>query len=119
MNDYLLGTCFNPDHGENNLRHFANYMLLNLTRIDMRRGFEYVSATPEMTKVLYENRLVDYWTNHGEQIKSMGLENEDIHVRTANYVANYKDYLPPLYRLLDEMAANSQKAGAVTRSDEK
>ena len=61
---------------------------------------EYAPHITEFKTLLGEERLRDYWKKHESNIVRLDLQNKDISVRTVNYIADYSDYLKPLYEEL-------------------
>jgi hypothetical protein len=104
MNDYVFNVCFNPDVVEQNIYHFVNHCLSHLSS-----GFfsgddvGYVPTKKDLPGGLVLERLIRYWKAHRERIMNLDLPNTTRKVVTVNYVATYKEDLPKVFELLDEL----------------
>lgn len=109
--DYLFNVCFNPELNENNYQHFLDYLLINFASIfGRKKGRDYVPNIEEFAKVIGKEKLAEYWKAHGEKIKALNLHNTDKQVNAGNYIASYKDDLPEVYQLLDELVLEIDSA---------
>ncbi len=104
INDYLFGLCFDPAKNEN-VEHFIDYLFRNFASVftsASEDGRAYVPHINEFTKVLDKAKLATYWQAHGATIKALNLDQKDKTVFVGNYVASYKEYLPKIYKVLDD-----------------
>jgi hypothetical protein len=104
MNDYFFDVCFNPNINENNIFHFVNHCLMNLTRTHGREYEDSYQPTENGLAVGFDiSTMKQYWREHGEFIKSKRLEDQVAKVITYNYIATYKEDLPVVFKMLDGM----------------
>jgi len=102
MNDYFFNVCFNPNINENNIFHFVNHCLMNLTRTHGREyGDSYQPTENGLTGGFEISTMKQYWREHGEFIKSKRLEDQVAKIITSNYIATYKEDLPVVFKILD------------------
>ncbi len=109
VNEYLFSVCFNVDEDIKNAEYFVDFLLMNLgTTLGARRGFDYIPTKSEYLKLFDEKMLVDFWKKNSEKIKShlKGMKNS---VHSSGYVASYEEFLPNIYKLLDDMVKESEK----------
>lgn len=110
MNDYLFDVCFNPAIKEQNAEHFLDYCLCKLTS-----GFwsgsdvDGYHPTPQgLAAELNVGTLAGYWAKNGNAIKARTLTSSDKRVVTLNYAATYKDDLPSVFEVLDQIQSESE-----------
>lgn len=116
INDYLFNLCFNPAKNEN-VEHFIDYLFRNFASVfasAREDGRAYIPHINEFTKVLDKAKLATYWQTHGEKIKALNLDQKNKTVFVSNYVASYKEYLPMIYRVLDDHAKEIQASALAT-----
>ncbi len=112
MNDYIFDLCFNPLVDEDNIYHFTDHCLRNLSS-----GFfgadqdvkGYAATGKSLSTGLIPEKLHEYWKNHGPYIKGRNLQNKEMPVFTFNYVATYTEHLPKVFEVLDKMTAAPPK----------
>lgn len=113
INDYLFNVCFNPGKKKDNKKnyeHFLNYLLMNFASVlESVKGRTYIPHIGEFTKVLNKERLRQYWKENGARIKALNLQTQDKVVAAGNYIANYKDDLEDVYKLLDNFVDETNK----------
>jgi len=103
MNDYLFEVCFNPSKG-NGFENFLDYLLINYSHnspLESKSGF--APNLNEFLKVIKKERLIDYWNKNSTQIKGLNFISKNKVVQTLNYIASYKEDLPNVYKLLDDL----------------
>lgn len=106
MNDYLFSQCFASAPEAPNFDCFLDFMLSNFAhtfRMAENSGSGFRPHVDEYKKVLLEGHLADYWAANKDQIRALRYDQKDKTVRTANYVATYKEDLSPVFSMLDEM----------------
>jgi len=105
MNDYVFDVCFNPNVEEDNIYHFANHCLSHLSSGFFSGEYEdgYVPTKRDLPGGLNIERLIEYWEVHRERIMKLDLPNTMRRVVTLNYIASYKEELPKVFDLLDEL----------------
>ncbi|MNV42205.1 hypothetical protein D3C71_1338680 [compost metagenome] len=106
MNDYVFGTCFNPEIHENNVLLFLDHCLSNLRNSFFSDGDEegYVATKAELPGGLDPNEMGRYWRQHREHIRGRDLRASGRCVFTSNYIAFYRDDLDSVFAVLDELA---------------
>jgi hypothetical protein len=107
MNQYLFNACFNPAVSEDNIYHFADHCLRNLTSsfwAGVRDEEGYVVTEKSLAIGLDPAELKKYWAEFGLRIKEQNLPSMDRRVVTLNYIATYTEDLPKVFDLLDKMA---------------
>ncbi|WP_290022382.1 hypothetical protein [Aeromonas bestiarum] len=104
VNEYVFGFCFNPDLNLSNILHFLDYCLSNLSRSfrDDERG--YFASKSGLSGGLDLKRMGIYWSKNQKAIRQKALDTIDRTVITSNYIASYKDDLPEVFTVLDELA---------------
>lgn len=114
INGYLFDLCFDPVKHEN-VEHFVDYLFRNFASVfasAREDGRTHVPHINEFTKVLDKVKLATYWQTHEATIKALNLEQKDKTVFAGNYTASYKEYLPMIYKVLDD---HTQEVQAVAR----
>jgi KaiC/GvpD/RAD55 family RecA-like ATPase len=106
MNEYVFGFCFNPDLHENNVFHFLDYCLSNLSNSFFSERGErgYFASKDELPGGLDPNEMGRYWTQYRERIHQRILGIEERSVVTSNYIASYRDDLAGVLTVLEELA---------------
>jgi hypothetical protein len=106
MNDYVFGTCFNPDVDENNALLFLDHCLLHLSRSVFSERDEngYFATKAELSGGLDSKEMGRYWQQHGDHIRARELQTTQRCVFTPNYIASYRDDLDGVFAALDELA---------------
>ena len=114
VNDYLFNPCFDPVKPAN-VEYFIDYLFRNFASVfasAREDGLKYVPNINEFTKVLDKAKLASYWTAHAATIKAMNLEAKEKTVSMGDYEASYKEYLPRIYKVLDDHVAASGQTTA-------
>ncbi len=106
MNDYVFGTCFNPDVHENNALLFLDHCLSHLSSsfFSGRDEEGYFATKAELPGGLDPKEMGSYWRQHREQIRERELQTSQRCVFTPNYIASYRDDLDGVFTVLDELA---------------
>lgn len=115
MGEYVFGFCFNPDVDEDNIFHFTDYCLANLsnaffTSLD-ERG--YVPSKEGLTGGFDPTEMGRYWAKHREFIREKLVHVEERYVFTSNYTASYSEHLDGVFSVLDELAVEAIGAAAM------
>ncbi len=97
FNKYLFEICFNPEKNENNYANFLDCLLWD--------SFQNNEGKPELslddiTAYLSKEKLLDYWEEYGERIKSKNFEARKCFTR--NYTLVDFDCLYDIFAKLDE-----------------
>lgn len=103
MNMYMFGVCFNLDLDKTNRLLFADYCLTQLDSavFARARGERFAPTTVNLKAGFDESALCDYWQRHRPAFgELLGM---DRRVVTTNYVVTYKEALPGVFQVLDEM----------------
>lgn len=106
MNDYIFGVCFNPQLRDENIYHFLDYCLGNLTSGFFTDEDGYVATEAGLLGGLDPGHMAVYWQTHRALILSSIPAAEDRRVVTANYVASYSDDLQSVIEVLDKLRAS-------------
>lgn len=117
MNSYVFGICFNPHtHGEN-LFHFLDYCLSNLSSsfFSGRDEEGYFASKAQLPGGLDAKEMGRYWSKHRELIRQRVLQIKDRHVATSSYIASYSVDLAGVFTVLDELA--NEATAVVTESN--
>lgn len=106
MNEYVFGVCFNPNRDENNIFHFLDYCLSNLSHSYFigEGDIGYIAAKSGLSGGLDPIRMGQYWSDNKEQVFQLSLENVERTVFTSSYIASYSDDLKGVFKILDELA---------------
>ncbi|GAB2902912.1 hypothetical protein GCM10027046_35260 [Uliginosibacterium flavum] len=101
MNEYVFGTCFNPEDDPRNVVHFLDHCLLHLSR-----SFQgnWIATKTDLAGGLDPLELGRYWGQHEQIIRQQSEELGDRRIVTHNYIALYRDDLPGVFAVLDELA---------------
>ncbi|OGB54130.1 MAG: KAP P-loop protein [Burkholderiales bacterium RIFOXYC12_FULL_60_6] len=115
MNDYVFGTCFNPDFHENNVCLFLDHCLSQLSSpfYSGRDEDGYIATKAGLHGGLDPKEMGNYWRQHREHIRGLDCQNTQRCVFTPNYIASYRDYLDGVFTVLDEFADEATPALAV------
>lgn len=113
MNQYIFGVCFNPNVKENNIFHFLDYCLSNLSNsFFLSENDEgYVATKTGLAGGLDPKEIGFYWHRHKEFIRQRVLQTEERSVVTYNYIASYSEDLEEVFGVLDELAADATASG--------
>jgi hypothetical protein len=105
MNQYLFNVCFNPEIGEDNIYHFADHCLRNLSSEFWADQEEegYAATETSLADGLDPDQLKKYWAEFGLRIKEKNLTSTNRRVVTSNYIATYTKDLPKVFDVLDQM----------------
>lgn len=106
MNDYVFGTCFNPDVDENNALLFLDHCLSHLSSpfFSGRDEQGYFATKGELPGGLDPKKMGRFWRQHRDHIRGRELQASDRCVFTPNYIASYRDDLDGVFTVLDELA---------------
>jgi len=108
MNDYLFNVCFNLAVNEQNAEHFLDYCLRKLTSRFGSNEDGYHPTQQGLAGGLNAGMLADYWAKNGKTVKARNLTSVDKRVVTPNYAATYKDHLPRVFDVLDQIQSESK-----------
>ncbi|WP_446900795.1 KAP family NTPase [Burkholderia sp. YIM B11467] len=113
MNRYVFGVCFNPDFHADNLFHFVDHCLAQLSNpifsgVDADR---FVATKTGLPGGLDPKEMGLYWSRFQELIRQRVRDSEDRHVMTLNYGASYGEDLAGVFKVLDELAAEAASNG--------
>jgi hypothetical protein len=113
MNNYMFGTCFNPDVDENNSLLFLDHCLSHLSNSIFSGGNEpgYFANKAELPGGLDPKETGRFWLEHGDHIRARELHAIQRRVFTPNYIASYRDHLTGVFTILDELAQDALAAG--------
>lgn len=120
MNEYMFGVCFDPEIHENNVFHFLDHCLSHLSNsfLSGRDREGYFPTKAEVPGSLDPKEMGRFWKRHREHILQLQLQNSDHSVFTTNYIASYRDDLPDLFAVLDELADEATAVDAKSESGE-
>lgn len=107
MNEYIFDFCFNPKIHEDNTYLFLDYCLSHLSNpffSDNSDEETYFPSKDEISKGLDADKMGWYWCQHQEHIRQIVQNLEERFVFTTNYRASYRDDLPKVFKVLDELA---------------
>ena len=106
MNEYMFGFCFNPDIDEDNLYYFLDHCLSHLSSsfFSDSDGEGYIPTKAELPGGLDPRDMGLYWSQHRDFIRQRVQRLEDRHVVTSNYTVSYREDLPGIFAVLDELA---------------
>lgn len=106
MNDYVFGTCFNPDVHENNALLFLDHCLSHLSSsfFSGRDEQGYFATKAELPGGLDPKEIGSYWRQHRDHIRGRELQISQRRVFTPNYIASYRDDLDDVFSVLDALA---------------
>lgn len=106
MNDYIFNFCFNPNINEDNIFHFLDYCLSNLTSSFFSGAEEsgYFATKSELPGGLDPNEMGKYWSQYGQFIRQQTSVIDDREVLTSNYTAFYNEDLTGVFTVLDQLA---------------
>ncbi|MCM2318387.1 MAG: KAP family NTPase [Pseudomonas sp.] len=107
MNEYVFGVCFNPDLHTDNVLHFVDHCLSNLSSSFFFSGRDeesYFATKDELPRGLDPREMGRYWCQHRELIRQRVLHVEERRVVTSNYIASYSEDLDGVFAVLDELA---------------
>nr|WP_315233568.1 P-loop NTPase fold protein [uncultured Albidiferax sp.] len=104
MCDYLFSFCFNPALGLAHARAFGDYCLRAFRDGMFENGgeFDVPSAQSVLTKQLGRDKIKDFWSLSGTEIKAM-LADENRTVVSYKYKATYAERLPLVFNALDQL----------------
>ena len=107
MNNYVFDICFNPDMDKENIFHFLDYCLSNLTSTFLtgNSGTGFAPTQQSLISGLDREELQRYWSSHREMIQQKNLTELNREVVTANYIANYRDDLKNVISVLNDLCA--------------
>lgn len=117
INAYLFDVCFTPADGTH-AEYFIDYLFRNFASVfasAREDGLQYVPSINEFTKVMDKTKLASYWQTNGPTIKALNLQESQKIVLVGDYEASYKEYIPMIYKVLDDnLAAVTAAAEVVT-----
>ena len=108
MNDYIFGFCFNPEVNEGNASRFLDHCLSHLSS-PFLKGHEdgYIATKEGLLSGFDSKSMGSYWRRHGDHIQKLELQNSGRKVFTTGYTAVYRDDLPNVFAVLDELATDA------------
>lgn len=117
MNEYAFSVCFNPDIHEDNVFHFLDYCLSNLSSsfFSGRDEEGYFASKTGLPGGLDPKEMGRYWSQHRELIRQRVLHVDERYVVTLNYIASYREDLAGVFAVLDGLADEATAVG--TESD--
>lgn len=109
MNEYVFGTCFNPDIHDSNVILFLDYCLSNLTSPFYSGQDEdgYVATKADLPGGLDPQEMGRYWMQHREHIRGLELHASGRCVFRDDYAASYRNHLDGVFAVLDDLAEES------------
>jgi hypothetical protein len=115
MNDYMFGTCFNPDVHKNNVFLFLDHCLSHLSSpfYSGRDENGYIATKAGLPGGLDPKEIGRYWRQHREHIRGRDCQTSQRSVFTSNYTASYRDDLDGVFIVLDELADEANPPLAV------
>lgn len=113
MNEYVFGVCFNPEVEEDNCFHFLDHCLSHLSSsfFSDRDEAGYFASKAELSGGLDPKEMGRYWSRYGTLIRERVEQVGQRYVATLNYRASYREDLPGVFTVLDELAADVHGAG--------
>jgi hypothetical protein len=116
MNDYMFGTCFNPEVHESNVLLFLDHCLSHLSNsfFSGRDEQGYFATKADLPGGLDPKEMGRYWRRHRDHIRGRELQTSQRCVFTSSYVASYRDRLDGVFAVLDELADEATPVLAVT-----
>jgi KAP family P-loop domain len=112
INDYLFEFCFDPAETKN-AQYFIDYLFRNFANAfasAREDGLKYVPSINEFTRVLDQVKLAAFWQKYEVAYKALKLEEQEKVVFVGNDEASYKQYVPMVYKVLDENVATVSAA---------
>lgn len=115
MNDYMFGTCFNPEVHESNVLLFLDHCLSHLSNsfFSGRDEQGYFATKADLPGGLDPKEMGRYWRQHRDHIRGRELQTSQRCVITSSYVASYCDRLDGVFAVLDELADEATLGFAV------
>ncbi|MBK4737807.1 hypothetical protein [Noviherbaspirillum pedocola] len=120
MNEYVFEVCFNPAVHEDNVLHFLDHCLSNLSSSpflddDEERHF---ASEADLPGGLDPMAMGMYWVQHRQLIQQRVQQVGERCVFTLNYTASYRKHLDSVFDVLDKFAGKATTAGTETDKDE-
>ena len=114
MNDYMFGTCFNPEVQESNVLLFLDHCLSHLSNsfFSGRDEQGYFATKADLPGGLDPKEVGRYWRQHRGYIRERELQTSQRCVFVPNYIASYRDDLGGVFAVLDELADGPAKPEA-------
>lgn len=104
MNEYVFDLCFDPQK-EDGIYHFVDYCLSNLSSAFFSGDEDgYVPTKAGLLGGLDSLAMGRYWRRHREDFLKRNLPAVERRVVTSNYVATYREDLPRVFVVLDELS---------------
>ena len=113
MAEYVFGFCFNPHIHEDNIFHFLDHCLANLSNpffMHMDEE-EYVASRTGLTEGFDPKEMGRYWSQHRVLIRERVKSVENRFVFASGYIASYNKDLDGVFSVLDELADEPMVAG--------
>jgi hypothetical protein len=109
MNEYVFNVCFDPSIDSDNVFHFVNHCLCNLSSPFMSGRFEegYIPTKSGLPGGLDPVEMGRYWLKHGDVIRQRFHIEDDKQVYTTSYIASYHEDLPKVFDVLDDLAKDA------------
>ena len=112
MERYIFDFCFNPNIDENNAHHFLNHCLTNLTNsyFEGISGDGFVASKGGLIGHFDIESIAWYWREHGAFVRAKAEEIPNRKVVTSNYIATYAEDLDGVFKVLDEIVNERERA---------
>tara|TARA_R110002074_G_scaffold106618_1_gene230372 strand:+ start:21246 stop:24221 length:2976 start_codon:yes stop_codon:yes gene_type:complete len=109
MNEYVFNVCFDPSIDPDNVIHFVNHCLCNLSSPFMSGSFEegYIPTKAGLTGGLDPVEMGRYWRKHSKIIWQYFHDGDDKKIYTPSYIAFYHEDLPKVFEVLEELAQDA------------
>ncbi len=110
MNEYVFNVCFDPSIDPDNVFHFIDHCLCNLSSPFMSGSFEegYIPTKAGLPGGLDPEKMGLYWRKHSKGIRQRFHDRDDKQVHTMSYIAAYYEDLPMVFEVLDELAKDAE-----------
>ncbi|MBP6749112.1 MAG: KAP family NTPase [Xanthomonadaceae bacterium] len=117
MNEYVFGVCFNPAVKEDNAFHFLDHCLSHLTNPVFSGVDEdgYFASKAGILGGFDAKEMGLYWGAHRDLIRQKAQQVQDRRVVMSNYTASYRDDLPGVFTVLDELADEATAEGTESK----
>jgi hypothetical protein len=115
MNNYMFGTCFNPEVHESNVLLFLDHCLSHLSNsfFSGRDEQGYFATKADLPGGLDPKEMGRYWRQYREYIRGRELQTSQRCVFASSYTASYRDDLDGVFAVLDELADEADPVLAV------
>lgn len=112
MNEYVFDVCFNPNLDEDNIFHFLDHCLSHLTNSFFSEVEDeaYTATKAGLVSGFDSKAMGQYWLRHRDLIRHRVMHTQDRYVMLSDYTASYRDDLPGVFEVLDELADDAMTA---------